>query len=232
MSRAISPYCRNHWRVISCAFAISIQSRVHCWRRPRRETFASRRLRMISISALTSRAIACSAMASLIDEPRDIRSSLARRPCRVRAWLLILLRGGADRGRHRASPHDLRCDSADVSHVHPDCAGGPVPWPSCRVHAADDARECYSRHSDHHALSGCAWRTRAYRQAGADRHLRPDEAGLWRRGADQRDEIPVFWACGVTPQSVVAMAKPEFCITHYPGCMLVTDRRNAEFAIM
>src|SRR5262249_56180345 len=34
------------------------------------------------------------------------------------------------------------------------------------------------------------------------------------------DEIPVFWACGVTPQSVVATAKPEFCITHYPGCML------------
>jgi uncharacterized protein YcsI (UPF0317 family) len=46
------------------------------------------------------------------------------------------------------------------------------------------------------------------------------------------DEIPVFWACGVTPQSVVTTAKPEFCITHYPGCMLVTDRRNSEFAIM
>ena len=46
------------------------------------------------------------------------------------------------------------------------------------------------------------------------------------------DEIPVFWACGVTPQSVVATAKPEFCITHYPGCMLVTDRRNTEFAIL
>ena len=46
------------------------------------------------------------------------------------------------------------------------------------------------------------------------------------------DEIPVFWACGVTPQSVVATAKPEFCITHYPGSMLVTDRRNTEFAIM
>jgi uncharacterized protein YcsI (UPF0317 family) len=26
--------------------------------------------------------------------------------------------------------------------------------------------------------------------------------------------------------------KPEFCITHYPGSMLVTDRRNSEFAIM
>jgi len=46
------------------------------------------------------------------------------------------------------------------------------------------------------------------------------------------DEIPVFWACGVTPQSMVERIKPEFCITHYPGCMLVTDRRNCELAIM
>ena len=46
------------------------------------------------------------------------------------------------------------------------------------------------------------------------------------------DEIPVFWACGVTPQSVVMTVKPEFCITHYPGSMLVTDRRNTEFAIL
>jgi uncharacterized protein YcsI (UPF0317 family) len=46
------------------------------------------------------------------------------------------------------------------------------------------------------------------------------------------DELPVFWACGVTPQSVIATMKPEFCITHYPGSMLVTDRKNSEFAIM
>jgi uncharacterized protein YcsI (UPF0317 family) len=46
------------------------------------------------------------------------------------------------------------------------------------------------------------------------------------------DELPVFWACGVTPQSVIATVKPEFCITHYPGSMLVTDRKNSEFAIM
>ena len=46
------------------------------------------------------------------------------------------------------------------------------------------------------------------------------------------DEIPVFWACGVTPQSVIATVRPEFCITHYPGSMLVTDRRNVEYAIM
>jgi uncharacterized protein YcsI (UPF0317 family) len=46
------------------------------------------------------------------------------------------------------------------------------------------------------------------------------------------DEIPVFWACGVTPHSVVATVKPDFCITHYPGSMLVTDRKNVELAIM
>jgi len=46
------------------------------------------------------------------------------------------------------------------------------------------------------------------------------------------DEIPVFWACGVTPQSVIMAVRPDFCITHYPGAMLVTDRRNTEFAIM
>lgn len=45
-------------------------------------------------------------------------------------------------------------------------------------------------------------------------------------------ELPVFWACGVTPQSVIASVKPAFAITHAPGCMLVTDRRNAEFAII
>jgi uncharacterized protein YcsI (UPF0317 family) len=48
----------------------------------------------------------------------------------------------------------------------------------------------------------------------------------------REDELPVFWACGVTPQSVIATVKPEFCITHYPGSMLVTDRKNSEFAIL
>ena len=43
-------------------------------------------------------------------------------------------------------------------------------------------------------------------------------------------ETPVFWACGVTPQAVVATVKPPFCITHKPGHMLVTDRCNAEFS--
>jgi uncharacterized protein YcsI (UPF0317 family) len=39
----------------------------------------------------------------------------------------------------------------------------------------------------------------------------------------KKDEIPVFWACGVTPQVVVKRAKPPICITHAPGHMVVTD---------
>jgi uncharacterized protein YcsI (UPF0317 family) len=46
------------------------------------------------------------------------------------------------------------------------------------------------------------------------------------------DELPVFWACGVTPQAVIAASKPDFAITHAPGSMLVTDRRNAEYAVI
>lgn len=43
----------------------------------------------------------------------------------------------------------------------------------------------------------------------------------------EADEIPVFWACGVTPQNAVRDAKPEICITHTPGHMLVTDLPSA-----
>jgi uncharacterized protein YcsI (UPF0317 family) len=46
------------------------------------------------------------------------------------------------------------------------------------------------------------------------------------------DELPVFWACGVTPQAVIARMKPEFCITHMPGSMLITDLRNSRLAIL
>jgi uncharacterized protein YcsI (UPF0317 family) len=44
------------------------------------------------------------------------------------------------------------------------------------------------------------------------------------------DEIPVFWACGVTPQAAIAQARPDFCITHAPGAMLITDLLNQQLA--
>jgi uncharacterized protein YcsI (UPF0317 family) len=41
-------------------------------------------------------------------------------------------------------------------------------------------------------------------------------------------EVPVFWACGVTPQAAVAEAKPPLAITHSPGHMFVADMTDSE----
>ncbi|MDZ5077760.1 putative hydro-lyase [Nesterenkonia sp. HG001] len=43
--------------------------------------------------------------------------------------------------------------------------------------------------------------------------------------------IPVFWACGVTPQAAVMESKPELAISHSPGHMLVTDLPDAELQV-
>ena len=45
-------------------------------------------------------------------------------------------------------------------------------------------------------------------------------------------EVPIFWACGVTPQSVAMNSKPPLMITHSPGHMFITDRRDEEFSVI
>jgi uncharacterized protein YcsI (UPF0317 family) len=70
---------------------------------------------------------------------------------------------------------------------------------------------------------------------GAPVHIgRPDLIGIaeldkpWAGDATEvrADELPLFWACGITPQSVVLDARPSLCIAHAPGHMLVTDLLN------
>lgn len=41
-------------------------------------------------------------------------------------------------------------------------------------------------------------------------------------------EVPVFWACGVTPQAVAMEVKPPLLITHKPGHMFLTDLRDCD----
>ncbi len=43
-------------------------------------------------------------------------------------------------------------------------------------------------------------------------------------------EVPVFWGCGVTPQSVALDAKPDIMITHAPGHMFITDVKDSEMS--
>ena len=78
---------------------------------------------------------------------------------------------------------------------------------------------------------------------GAPIHMgNPDEIGIQNimkpeygdppSAPIKNNELPVFWACGVTPQSVLMDSKPDFCITHKPGCMLITDKLNIDLAAL
>ena len=46
----------------------------------------------------------------------------------------------------------------------------------------------------------------------------------------KQGEVPVFWACGVTPQAAVMRSKPDFVITHAPGHMFITDVKNSRLS--
>ncbi len=46
----------------------------------------------------------------------------------------------------------------------------------------------------------------------------------------EKGEVPVFWACGVTPQMAIKQARPDICITHAPGFMVISDIAASELA--
>jgi uncharacterized protein YcsI (UPF0317 family) len=48
----------------------------------------------------------------------------------------------------------------------------------------------------------------------------------------KKGEVPVFWACGVTPQAVAMQVKPDIMITHAPGHMFITDMRDEQFGVL
>jgi uncharacterized protein YcsI (UPF0317 family) len=45
------------------------------------------------------------------------------------------------------------------------------------------------------------------------------------------DEIPLFWPCGVTPQNVLKEIKLPFAITHSPGHMFVSDKKDSDYYV-
>ena len=47
----------------------------------------------------------------------------------------------------------------------------------------------------------------------------------------RKGEVPVFWACGVTPQMALQRAKPDLVITHAPGYMFITDIKDKDLAV-
>ncbi|MBF7691636.1 putative hydro-lyase [Acinetobacter pollinis] len=65
-------------------------------------------------------------------------------------------------------------------------------------------------------------------QLGINDIYRPDFGDMPRM---LPHEIPVFWACGVTPQAAVIQSKIPFAISHAPGHMLITDIPDRRWSI-
>ena len=60
--------------------------------------------------------------------------------------------------------------------------------------------------------------------------MKPDFGDAWP--PQSPDDVPVFWACGVTPQAVAMASKPALMMTHAPGHMFVTDLRDEDLAVI
>ena len=111
----------------------------------------------------------------------------------------------------------------DVQHQHPLHARGGVQRKYGRQYASDSPRAgaCGGGHHGGHArVHGAPVQIGTPEAIGITDLAHPDygDAVTIRPG-----ETPVFWPCGVTPQAVVMHSRPEFCITHAPGYMFVTD---------
>ncbi len=76
---------------------------------------------------------------------------------------------------------------------------------------------------------------------GAPVHVgAPEALGISELGAPdfgdpvgvRAGEVPVFWACGVTPQAALMASRPPFAITHAPGNMLVLDVPDRSYRLV
>jgi hypothetical protein len=182
-----------------------------------------------STSAPTCRVTACGATA-LVDEPTDITALW-------RDDLVTFVLGCSFSFEQACWTPACRCAMSSRAATWPCTApishrgGRYFPRPHGGVHAAHDGRGVDPRGADHLALSRRAWRAGAPGRPGRRSASRPGPPRLRRRRRGAADEIPVFWACGVTPQAALVQARPAvLAITHAPGCMLVTDLLNHQLA--
>ena len=114
----------------------------------------------------------------------------------------------------------------------PNAASGPFGGNmvvSMRPLKAQDAIRAIQITSRYPAIHGAPVHLGDPRLIGIADLARPDYGDAVEVMAD---EVPVFWACGVTPQEAIRAARLPFVITHRPGYMLVTDIPNASLATL
>jgi uncharacterized protein YcsI (UPF0317 family) len=95
-----------------------------------------------------------------------------------------------------------------------------------RHRAADPGRPRGAGGRGHRPLSRRPRGAGPRRRPGGARHRRPRRPRLGDRVDVRSGEVPVFWACGVTPQAVALASSPPWMLTHAPGRMLVLDLPN------
>ena len=222
----------RRWRTISCASPRPIRSPVRCWRSPNPANRHSPRSDASSTSAPTCRAIASGGTANWSrnrptsrDVWRDDLVSFAI-GCSF-SFEEALIEDGIE-VRHIACDRNVPMYRTSSRACRPACSTGRW-WCRCgrcgrRMRSARcRSPRAFPRCMARRCISGCRSRS------ASATSRKPDYGDAVPIGPD---ELPVFWACGVTPQAAIAAVKPEFCITHAPGSMLITDLRNTKLAAL
>jgi uncharacterized protein YcsI (UPF0317 family) len=89
----------------------------------------------------------------------------------------------------------------------------------------------------HHVVRSVEVTSRYYKAHGSPVHIgNPGVIGIEDLGSpDYGDMVTlrdneVLWACGVTTQTAILQAKPEFAMTHAPGHMFVSDLKDEDLS--
>jgi Protein of unknown function (DUF1445) len=127
---------------------------------------------------------------------------------------LAFVRRGARRGRHAAAAYRTVATRTHVPQQYRLHARRPLLRPDGRF---DAPAETAPGDPDHLAIPRSARRADSHWAAGADRDQESRKTRLRRRDRSESGRLPVFWACGVTPQPVVANVKPPFAIRMRPA---------------
>ena len=116
---------------------------------------------------------------------------------------------------------NIECEPAGIFHGPMVVSMRPIP-----AHLVTKAVQVSGRYPSVH---GAPIHVGSPETLGVKDVSRPDfgDPPVFRPG-----EVPVFWACGVTPQSVAMTVKPEIMITHCPGHMFLTDIPNETLAVV
>ena len=231
LSRPTWPFCLVTMRMSSCDFASGIRNPVRYWQFPSPEILPCPGWRRIWIFVPMYRAIVFFATASIPKMSRTFvrygATTLSYSPWDVHSRSKNPLIEAGLPLRHWddgsiVSMYLTNIDCAPAGRFH----GKMVT--SMRPFTPSDAIKAVQITSRYPSVHGAPVHIGLPEMIGIE-----DVSKAWQ-GDDPvigDDELPVFWACGVTPQSVVRSARPPICITHTPASMLVTDLRNASLSV-